>query len=215
ACAARSGPGAARGGANRVAGWRAGRAGGGGGVGRSIGRNGTIFGPGSGVGAAGDAAAAAAGFAAAGGASGAGVTTLGSGAISDSSLATSGGSGAISGAGFGLTIVAAGLISAGGSSRAISATFFDRAGAFFVRGPSPAKPEGPHCRRKLLARFTGLPECVGERRAVQRAREAPVVRAHVGAAAFGGAPRVRDHDAVAPADESHERLLGPHPPAPE
>src|SRR5207245_160433 len=84
-----------------------------------------------------------------------------------------------------------------------------------LRGPSPAKPEGPHCRRKLLARFTGLPECVGERRAVQRAREAPVVRAHVGAAAFGGAPRVRDHDAVAPADESHERLLGPHPPAPE
>src|SRR5207247_1852551 len=83
------------------------------------------------------------------------------------------------------------------------------------RGPSPARSGGPHRHRELRARFTGLPERVGEPRARERAPEAQVVRAHVGAATRDGAAWIRDHHAVAPPHEPHEHPLGPHPPTPE
>src|SRR5438309_2270362 len=83
------------------------------------------------------------------------------------------------------------------------------------RGPSPARSGGPHRHRELRARFTGLPERVGEPRARERAPEAQVVRAHVGAATRDSAAWIRDHHAVAPPHEPHEHPLGPHPPTPE
>src|SRR5439155_20449559 len=56
---------------------------------------------------------------------------------------------------------------------------------------------------------------MGEPRARGRALEARAVRAHVGAATSDGAVRVRDHHAVAPSHEPHERLLRPRAPTPE
>src|SRR2546423_1456517 len=76
------------------------------------------------------------------------------------------------------------------------------------RAPSPARPGGPHRHRELRARFTGLPERVGEPRARERAPEAQVVRAYVGAATRDGAAWIRDHHAVAPPHEPHEHPLG-------
>src|SRR3989441_10749605 len=82
-------------------------------------------------------------------------------------------------------------------------------------GPSPTTCCGSHAHRELRARFTGLSERVGEPRARERAPEAQVVRAHVGAATQDGAARIRDHHAVAPPHEPHECPLGLHPPTPE
>src|SRR5207247_5536592 len=56
---------------------------------------------------------------------------------------------------------------------------------------------------------------MGEPCTRESAREARVVRAHPGAATSDDAARVRDHDAVAPSHEPHERLLRPRAPTPE